>query len=126
MTTITMLFLRGTFVASFFAIPMFHWDIPPGQTVGHQFGLYWSVAVPLTLTVILVWAGLWYWHNVNKQWEDPYSGPMTEIKKISKFEEEFYDFEYNLKSRDGTRRRDGDHYLHVFSTTKPLSKREHV
>jgi hypothetical protein len=75
MATITMLFLPGTFVASFFAMPMFEWNNDLGHIVSRQFWIYWAVAVPLTVTVFLAWLAWWYWHNLSKQYDSP--GPPT-------------------------------------------------
>jgi Mg2+ and Co2+ transporter CorA len=56
---VTMAFLPGTFVASFFAMPMFDWNKPPGHNVNtHAFWIYWTVTIPLTASVLLLW---WTW-----------------------------------------------------------------
>ena len=60
MAIITMLFLPATFVASFFAMPMFEWNNELGRIISRQFWLYWAVVAPLTLTVFLTWLGWWY------------------------------------------------------------------
>jgi Mg2+ and Co2+ transporter CorA len=49
---VTMAFLPGAFVASFFAMPMFDWNKPPGHNVNtHTFWIYWTVTIPLTASV---------------------------------------------------------------------------
>jgi hypothetical protein len=56
---VTMAFLPGTFVSSFFAMPMFDWNKPPGSNVNtHTFWIYWTVTLPLTISVFLLW---WAW-----------------------------------------------------------------
>ena len=39
-------------------MPMFEWNLQPGQTVSGQFWIYWAVTLPLTFAVIAVWL-LW-------------------------------------------------------------------
>ncbi len=57
---VTMAFLPCTFVASFFAIPMFDWTKPAGHNVNTQtFWIYWVVTIPLTLTTFIIW-GAWF------------------------------------------------------------------
>jgi len=53
LAAVTVAFLPGTFVASFFAMPLFHWDTTP--VVSSRFWIYWAVAVPLTLVTLLIW-----------------------------------------------------------------------
>jgi hypothetical protein len=56
---VTMAFLPGTFVASFFAMPMFDWNKPSGHNVNTRtFWIYWTVTIPLTMSVFLLW---WTW-----------------------------------------------------------------
>lgn len=52
LAAVTVVFLPGTFVASFFAMPLFEWN-----AVGH-FWVYWAVTVPLTFLTLVVWV-LW-------------------------------------------------------------------
>lgn len=57
---LTMTFLPGTFVASFFAMPLLDWQAPSaGAVVSHRFWIYWAVTVPLTAVVLLLWS-TWY------------------------------------------------------------------
>lgn len=61
LAAVTIIFLPGTFVAAFFAMPLFHWETAP--TAGHsimtrQFWLYWAVTLPLTLVTVGSWL-LW-------------------------------------------------------------------
>ena len=59
---VTMAFLPGTFVSSFFAMPMFDWNKPPGSNVNtHTFWIYWTVTIPLTVSVFLLW---WAWFRL--------------------------------------------------------------
>lgn len=50
---VTVLFLPATFVASLFSINMFDWHLADGETVSHQFWIYWVVTVPLTIVIIV-------------------------------------------------------------------------
>ena len=53
---VTMIFLPGTFVASFFAMPMLNWDAAAyNRIVNRRFWIYWIVTLPLTAAVFLVW-----------------------------------------------------------------------
>ncbi|KAH7393844.1 hypothetical protein DE146DRAFT_109470 [Phaeosphaeria sp. MPI-PUGE-AT-0046c] len=50
-------FLPGTFVSSFFSMDMFNWDAPRGTPVlSSRFWIYWAVTVPLTFVVFCVWS----------------------------------------------------------------------
>ncbi|KAK1240717.1 hypothetical protein MKX07_006150 [Trichoderma sp. CBMAI-0711] len=61
---LTTFFLPGTFIATFFAMPLFDWSAPTLSRVTNQhFWVYWAVTGPLTLTTmagVMVWA---LWHN---------------------------------------------------------------
>jgi Mg2+ and Co2+ transporter CorA len=51
---VTMIFLPGTFVASFFAMPLLNWDAErAGEVPNPRFWIYWVVTVPLTLVVYI-------------------------------------------------------------------------
>ncbi|KAH7323472.1 hypothetical protein BKA65DRAFT_69693 [Rhexocercosporidium sp. MPI-PUGE-AT-0058] len=57
---VTMLFLPGTFVAAFFAMPLFNWSAglsarDTGRVINPRFQYYWAVTVPLTFLVLLCW-----------------------------------------------------------------------
>ena len=56
---VTVVFLPGTFVAAFFAVPIFQWDAGVGeQIISRRFWIYWAVTLPLTLMTIIPWV-LW-------------------------------------------------------------------
>ncbi|KAL6858458.1 hypothetical protein J3F83DRAFT_750866 [Trichoderma novae-zelandiae] len=61
---LTTFFLPGTFIASFFAMPLFDWSEPAlSQVANRHFWVYWAVTGPLTLTImagVMAWA---VWHN---------------------------------------------------------------
>lgn len=67
---ITMAFLPATFVATLFAMPMLSGNDNEGRIVSGQFWIYWSVEIPLTITVFLVWLGWWYWRSIRRDSED--------------------------------------------------------
>jgi hypothetical protein len=53
---VTMVFLPGTFVASFFAMPMLNWHATTlNEIATPRFWIYWIVTVPLTIAVFAVW-----------------------------------------------------------------------
>ena len=53
---LTMVFLPGTAVASFFSITMFNWNANPGQgVVSGYLWVYFVLAVPLTAIVLAIW-----------------------------------------------------------------------
>ena len=67
LAVVTMFFLPGTFVASVFAMPYFIFDQNEKQVVLHRnFGIYWSVTIPLTLMTLLLWIGWATW----KDWQE--------------------------------------------------------
>lgn len=60
----SILFLPGTFVSSFFSMSMFDWQAPEGGSVlSSLFWVYWAVTVPLTLAVFSVWR---FWLHQHK------------------------------------------------------------
>lgn len=67
---ITMAFLPATFVATLFAMPIFSWNDSQDRIISHQFWVYWSVEIPLTITVFLVWLGWWYWRSIRRDRDD--------------------------------------------------------
>lgn len=67
---ITMAFLPATFVATLFAMPMLSWSDTQGHIISRQFWVYWSVEIPLTFTVFLVWLGWWYWRSIRRDYDD--------------------------------------------------------
>ena len=59
LAAVTVVFLPGTFVASFFAMPLFEWNaVGDGILVSKRFWVYWAVTVPLTFLTLVVWV-LW-------------------------------------------------------------------
>jgi len=56
LAAVTVAFLSGTFVASFFAMPLFNWDASHNSSVVKgRFWIYWAVSIPLTLVTIISW-----------------------------------------------------------------------
>jgi Mg2+ and Co2+ transporter CorA len=56
----TVIFLPGTFVATFFSMNMVDWA-PSGDTtpkLSRYMWVYWIVAIPLTVFVLLLWISL--------------------------------------------------------------------
>ncbi|PVH79935.1 hypothetical protein DL98DRAFT_419531, partial [Cadophora sp. DSE1049] len=56
----TMLFLPGTFVAAFFAMPLLNWaaglsEHEKGRVINPRFKYYWIVTLPLTFLVLAGW-----------------------------------------------------------------------
>jgi hypothetical protein len=64
---LTMFFLPRTFVASFFAMPLFNWDAETQSgVVKSRFWIYWAITVPGTVLVLVVWRLWWvftYWNQ---------------------------------------------------------------
>lgn len=65
---LTMVFLPGTYIATFFTMPILdfsgHSRLP---SVSHSFWLYWTITVPLTLIVLLTY--LSYVFHVNQKYK---------------------------------------------------------
>lgn len=60
-------FLPGTFVASFFSMSMFNWQAAGTDPVlSSRFWIYWAVTLPLTLLVFSVW---FFWLHQHKKHE---------------------------------------------------------
>ena len=56
---VTMAFLPGTFVASFFSMPMLNWDATTyNEIVSPRFWIYWMITVPLTMAVFAVYLAI--------------------------------------------------------------------
>ena len=54
---VTVIFLPGAFMSALFAVPVFQWDAPKGESVvSKRFWVYWAVTIPVTLLVIIPWA----------------------------------------------------------------------
>jgi Mg2+ and Co2+ transporter CorA len=66
---VSMVFLPWTFLATFFTMPMFDWNMPAGKNVSSRsFWVYWTAAGPLTLLVLAIWqAGLLYKKRIEKK-----------------------------------------------------------
>ncbi|KAH7087012.1 hypothetical protein FB567DRAFT_629057 [Paraphoma chrysanthemicola] len=57
-------FLPGTFVSSFFSMDMFDWQASKGTSViSSRFWIYWAVTVPLTILVL----SIWFWHRAHHE-----------------------------------------------------------
>ncbi|KAG2415024.1 hypothetical protein HFD88_006214 [Aspergillus terreus] len=54
---LTMFFLPGTYMATFFAMPFFDLSSSGGSIVRPQFWYYWATSVPLTLLVLFFYFG---------------------------------------------------------------------
>ncbi|KIY02168.1 uncharacterized protein Z520_02306 [Fonsecaea multimorphosa CBS 102226] len=55
---VSLLFLPGTFVASFFDTPIFNFAMPPNHNqiiVPLPFAIYWTVSIVLTLGLVMAW-----------------------------------------------------------------------
>jgi Mg2+ and Co2+ transporter CorA len=60
---VSLLFLPPTFVASFFAMPLFDWNAPTADTIlSARFWMFWAVSAPLTVVICVIWI-LWYQHK---------------------------------------------------------------
>ena len=76
---VTMVFLPGTFVASFFAMPMLNWDATAyNEIVSPRFWIYWMVTVPLTMAVFAVW---WVMQIVKERKERKAEKERTMVKE---------------------------------------------
>ena len=76
---VTMAFLPGTFVASFFSMPMLNWDATANsEIVSPRFWIYWIVTVPLTMAVFAVW---WVWQIVKERKEKKAERERAMVKK---------------------------------------------
>ena len=63
----SILFLPGTFVSSFFSMDMFDWQAPKGASVvSFRFWIYWAVTAPLTVVVVSIW---FLWLRTHKKHE---------------------------------------------------------
>jgi Mg2+ and Co2+ transporter CorA len=61
LAAVTVAFLPATFVASFFAMPLFNWNADRNSTVvNDRFWIYWAVTVPLTLSTLIIWLSWTY------------------------------------------------------------------
>ena len=63
----SIIFLPGTFVSSFFSMDMFDWQAPKGASVvSFRFWIYWAVTAPLTVAVVSIW---FLWLRTHKKHE---------------------------------------------------------
>ena len=62
--TLTMIFLPVTAVATIFSMGVFDWDNHAKASA--SFGIFWAVAVPLTVIVLSVW-GSWLYMHARKE-----------------------------------------------------------
>ncbi|KAK8079738.1 hypothetical protein PG997_007556 [Apiospora hydei] len=83
-TLVTLIFLPGTFFATFFNGGNFNWDSaddggPPWQFNLEVFGLFMKVSIPMMAVVTMVWFGAYWWARgtSRKELED------IEVGKIS-------------------------------------------
>jgi hypothetical protein len=71
LAAVTVAFLPATFVASFFAMPLFDWNADPGSDViKGRFWIYWAVAAPLTFTTIVIWLSWTHRQNLLHRAQD--------------------------------------------------------
>jgi hypothetical protein len=98
---VTMAFLPGTFVSSFFAMPMFDWNKPPGDNVNTRtFWIYWTVTIPLTFSVFLAW---WAWFRFKTARETKEDKLLAEMEKLEEKRNEGNSSGYSqLHSDSGT------------------------
>jgi hypothetical protein len=66
LAVVTMVFLPGTFIATFFAMPLFDWQASNGQVVDKRIWIYFLVAIPLTALTCAVW---WAWFTLKTRRE---------------------------------------------------------
>jgi hypothetical protein len=66
LAVVTMVFLPGTFIATFFAMPLFDWHAPYGQIVDKRIWIYFLVTIPLTIFTSAVW---WVWFTLKTKRE---------------------------------------------------------
>ena len=55
MSRVTLFFLPGTFVSTFFAMPLFHWEEDGQPIVTTRLLIYWAVTLPLTIVAVTFW-----------------------------------------------------------------------
>jgi Mg2+ and Co2+ transporter CorA len=85
-------FLPGTFVSSFFSMDMFNWQAPKGASVlSFRFWIYWAVTAPLTLVVVLIW---FFWLRAHKKREvngrkdsTPTNTPLFRLARLARLTE---------------------------------------
>lgn len=100
LAVVTMLFLPGSFVSSLFAVPFFNWNAIDSESVSVNsgFGLYWAVAIPLTVLVFALYV-LWLQFYKRKQkklnseakWEVAQPATLEEVRVLSMKRETFHE-----------------------------------
>lgn len=61
---LTTSFLPATWVAAFFAMPLFNWNAGSGEPVLNRwFWVYWALTLPLTVVVMLCWYTWMQWRQ---------------------------------------------------------------
>lgn len=83
---VTIFFLPGTFVASFFAMPLLKWDAPDGHVVNTRFRWYWAVTIPLTFFTMATWL-VWYVLKAKRQHQEDVAA-QEEIGKLQSGKED--------------------------------------
>ena len=77
---LTMLFLPGTFVSTFFAMPLFNWQAErQSDVVNSRFWIYWAVTVPGTLAVLVAWRFWWQFEEWRVRREEEGSGVWGDV-----------------------------------------------
>ena len=66
LAVVAMVFLPGTFIATFFAMPLFDWQASNGQVVDKRIWIYFLVTIPLTAFTCAVW---WAWFTLKTRRE---------------------------------------------------------
>lgn len=68
---LTTCFLPATWVAAFFAIPLFNWNAGKGEAVlNDRFWVYWATTLPLTIVVLVVWYVWMHWRRQRDMADD--------------------------------------------------------
>jgi Mg2+ and Co2+ transporter CorA len=58
LSVLTMAFLPATFLATVFAMPIMEWQQGMGVVMRPELGLFFGLAVPMTLGIFVVWTYL--------------------------------------------------------------------
>ena len=66
-STLGIVFLPGTFIATLFSVGMFDWGSADheGLRVSSSMWIYWAVTIPLTALTMLMWI-LWSWKETSR------------------------------------------------------------
>ena len=77
---LTLTFLPGTAVASFFSMTMFQWNPPPGQPVCSPYiWIFFVVTIPITALVYVVW--IWWFKINQKHFQSRHEKGLKDIEK---------------------------------------------